>query len=202
MSIGNRIKAARKSKGWTQAQLAEKSGVATITISQYETGKRQPRTAILEAIADVLEVPFFYLFSGVETNTNEAGFSEARKSYDLEKRLDVLKGGVLSYLEARYGKKELQVETRRIDGVTANVTIYIFQGEDTIAIREKDLNAMLYTIDSLIVSMMLSLGWIVGVHPITMDMIRSQEYYSRAQVVDARYFDEESNRYKQEDEEE
>lgn len=56
MDIGQRIKAARKAIGLTQDQLAQKSGVATITIRQYETGKRQPRIEQLQAIADALNI--------------------------------------------------------------------------------------------------------------------------------------------------
>lgn len=54
MNIGERIKTARKKAGLTQAQLAEKTGVATITIRQYELGKRQPRIEQLRKIASAL----------------------------------------------------------------------------------------------------------------------------------------------------
>ena len=50
MPVGERIRAARKSAGLTQAQLAEKSGVASISIHQYESGKRQPRIEQLKKI--------------------------------------------------------------------------------------------------------------------------------------------------------
>lgn len=56
MTIGERIRSARKSAGLTQVQLAEKSGVASISIHQYESGKRQPRIEQLQAIADALNI--------------------------------------------------------------------------------------------------------------------------------------------------
>lgn len=62
--IGQRIKGARKAKGWTQAQLAKKSSVATITISQYETGERRPRIDKLVAIAEALGVRVEYFMLG------------------------------------------------------------------------------------------------------------------------------------------
>ena len=43
MSIGENIKNIRMQKGLTQKQLAEKSGVAEITIRQYESDKREPK---------------------------------------------------------------------------------------------------------------------------------------------------------------
>ncbi len=50
-NYGERIKAARKAAGLTQEQLASKCGLATITIRQYESGKRQPRLAQIKDLA-------------------------------------------------------------------------------------------------------------------------------------------------------
>lgn len=54
LTIGERIKEARKRAGMKQSDLAEKIGVAIITIGQYERDKRQPRLEQLEAIATAL----------------------------------------------------------------------------------------------------------------------------------------------------
>lgn len=43
MDVSNKIREARKAAGLTQKGLAEKAGLATITIQQYESNKRQPR---------------------------------------------------------------------------------------------------------------------------------------------------------------
>lgn len=56
MTIGQRIKEARKNAGLTQRELAEKSGTATGTIQQYEREVRQPRLEQLQAIAAALGV--------------------------------------------------------------------------------------------------------------------------------------------------
>lgn len=61
MSTGERIKAARNKAGLKQSELAEKLGVAVITIGQYERGKRQPRLEQLQAIAAALDVSVNYL---------------------------------------------------------------------------------------------------------------------------------------------
>lgn len=71
MTTGQLIKAARKKAGMTQAQLAEKAGVAAITIQQYELGKRQPRLAQLQAIASALGVPVQDLISDWEAVDKE-----------------------------------------------------------------------------------------------------------------------------------
>lgn len=76
----------RKLRGLTQAQLAEKSGVAAISIHQYETGKRQPRFEQVSAIADALGVLVTQLvdFSDVDISTHADKLSS-----------NVLKTGVL-----------------------------------------------------------------------------------------------------------
>ena len=61
MTIGQRIKEARKSTGLTQRELAERAGTATGTIQQYELGKRQPRIEQLQRIADALNISAYDL---------------------------------------------------------------------------------------------------------------------------------------------
>lgn len=56
VDIGEKIKEKRKEAGLTQSQLAELSGVASITIRQYESGKRQPRLEKLQKIANVFGI--------------------------------------------------------------------------------------------------------------------------------------------------
>lgn len=56
MAISENIKKYRKKSGHTQKSLAQKCGVATGTMQQYELGKRQPRIEQLEKIATALGV--------------------------------------------------------------------------------------------------------------------------------------------------
>ncbi len=56
INYSNRIKALRKKAGLTQKELAYKTGLAEITIRQYESGKRQPRLEQLRNIASILGV--------------------------------------------------------------------------------------------------------------------------------------------------
>lgn len=64
MTIGERIKAARKRCKLTQKQLAEAADVATGTIQQYELGKRAPKAEILIKLSDILEISAQYLLYG------------------------------------------------------------------------------------------------------------------------------------------
>lgn len=58
----NKIRKARKYAKLTQTQLAEKLGVFKQNISQYETGKRNPKLKRLKEIAEICNVPIdFFL---------------------------------------------------------------------------------------------------------------------------------------------
>lgn len=56
MTIGENIRQARKRAGLTQKQLAEKSGVATITLQQYERGVREPKLDTIAKIARAMNL--------------------------------------------------------------------------------------------------------------------------------------------------
>lgn len=67
MQMGEIIRQKRKDLGYTQKELADRCGVAEITIRQYETGKRQPKIKILYKIATVLGLDFDQLLGGIES---------------------------------------------------------------------------------------------------------------------------------------
>lgn len=59
--VHENIKANRIKSGMTQKQLAEKIGVAEITIRQYESGKRIPKSNILIRLADTFKISIYDL---------------------------------------------------------------------------------------------------------------------------------------------
>ena len=63
MTVGERIKAARKKAGMTQKELADKLGIPYQGISQYERGIRKPKIDTLVKIADSLGVTLEELLS-------------------------------------------------------------------------------------------------------------------------------------------
>lgn len=62
--MGKQIQKYRKEKRLTQRELAEKCGVATGTIQQYELGKRQPRLEQLRVISNALGIALYRLTDG------------------------------------------------------------------------------------------------------------------------------------------
>jgi len=50
--LGNRVRALRKARGWTQVEMAEMLGVDRSYLSEIETGKKDPSLRVLKTIAD------------------------------------------------------------------------------------------------------------------------------------------------------
>ncbi len=55
--VGRHIAEARRAAGWTQATLAERCGISTLTLGRIERGTQATALARLEQIADVLGLP-------------------------------------------------------------------------------------------------------------------------------------------------
>ena len=61
MTVGERIRTARKQAGMTQRELADKLEISYVGVSQWESGRRNPKGSTLARIAEVLDVPLAYL---------------------------------------------------------------------------------------------------------------------------------------------
>lgn len=81
MTTGQIIRTARKERGLTQKQLAEKCGMATGTIQQYELNKREPRQKQLQKIANALDVNIDYLITG---KSSKQFLKEMMKEFSIE----------------------------------------------------------------------------------------------------------------------
>lgn len=65
MSVGEKIRHARKQRGFSQADLAAALGVATDTVSRWETDKRTPRAGDIQKLAALLECPTSYFLEKI-----------------------------------------------------------------------------------------------------------------------------------------
>lgn len=83
MTYGDCIKKARKNAGLTQAELANKCGIGTRTIQQYESNSRQPNLLRFGKIAKALNTTVYELigddWSGIDINGAFAPEAEAKK---------------------------------------------------------------------------------------------------------------------------
>ena len=57
VTIGEKIKALRKKRGWSQAELGERVGIKPQNISKYEKNKTLPRESTLQVFAEVFQMP-------------------------------------------------------------------------------------------------------------------------------------------------
>lgn len=55
--FGAKLRALRRSRGLTQAELGRGIGMAVSTVSMYESGKREPDIDTISAIAQCLKAP-------------------------------------------------------------------------------------------------------------------------------------------------
>ncbi len=62
----DRLKAAREKKGFTQSQLAERSGLQPSAVSHFEAGRRAPSFDNLKKLADALGVAIDYLLGRID----------------------------------------------------------------------------------------------------------------------------------------
>lgn len=69
MTIGERIRETRKSRGLTQRELGERLGLSYQSIAQWENDLRKPKFETIQKIADALGVSVSYL-SGIENDTS------------------------------------------------------------------------------------------------------------------------------------
>lgn len=89
------LKMARKDAGLTQKELAEKLGVATGTVQQWELGTRFPRVSMLKEIENTLKIAL--VPSDVEEEKNR---DREKKMLDAWKAAELKAGKKLSFDEA------------------------------------------------------------------------------------------------------
>lgn len=82
MNFHERLKSARKNKGLLQNEAAQKVGIRNNTLSQYESGERQPDFDTLVKLADLYDVTVDYLLKG--TNSKEEKMNENLFFFDIE----------------------------------------------------------------------------------------------------------------------
>ncbi len=94
-----RLEGLLKSRGITQKELAQKSGVTEAAISHYMKGDRTPRSAVLSKIAMVLGTTSDYLMEGVPQNyINEIGYAKRLIARNVDQMTNAEKREILSIL--------------------------------------------------------------------------------------------------------
>jgi transcriptional regulator with XRE-family HTH domain len=63
--VGRKIRTLRESRGWTQQQLADMTGIGRVHVSELENGKREAGLRMLERLAETFEMSVEELFRGI-----------------------------------------------------------------------------------------------------------------------------------------
>lgn len=61
-AFGDRVTKLRKKRGWTQEDMAERSGIHRSYLAGIETGSRNPTLDVIVKVANSLHVPIADLF--------------------------------------------------------------------------------------------------------------------------------------------
>ena len=72
MSLGNRLRGARKHAGYTQKYLAQKIGAKHNSVSNWENGLNMPDPVTIESICKVLDITPNYLLMGDELGASDS----------------------------------------------------------------------------------------------------------------------------------
>ena len=83
MDVGSRLKAARKSKGLSQRDLAERAGMTSGAISLIEQNKSSPSVASLKRLLDAVSMTMSEFFSDIEEETAPKYFFSASEFTEL-----------------------------------------------------------------------------------------------------------------------
>jgi transcriptional regulator with XRE-family HTH domain len=64
--FGANVRKARLARGWTQEDLAEKTGLASVQVSRIERGKREVRLTTFIRLVRALDIEASELLNGVD----------------------------------------------------------------------------------------------------------------------------------------
>lgn len=125
MNFSNRIKELRKHYEYTQKEMGEKLGIATITYFKYEHGENEPNYNTLIKLSNIFNVSIDYLLGkDNERDIQVYNFNKAKENF--EKSLSIL---IKDFPEYKEGIMNLAIEfirnTRAIDMLYRLDLLYI-----------------------------------------------------------------------------
>ena len=115
MTFGERLKAARSQRGYTQEQLAQQIGVAKSTLTGYEKGNREPDVFKIKKIVEALNVDADYLL-GIEKAPSEDCASLDASEFDA--LFETFHAGLLSLGYLSEGEDITEAEAETLIGIT------------------------------------------------------------------------------------
>lgn len=111
VTLGDRITELRKAKGWSQTELAKKTGVSYTQMSRYEIRGVQPPANTLKKLADVLDTTVDFLINGDKDEKVKASLKDAellQQFKAVEQFNEDDKNVIKKLIDAFITKKQLQ----------------------------------------------------------------------------------------------
>lgn len=136
MKLGQIIQEKRKKAGLTQKELAEKVGVATITIQQYERNAREPKLETIKKIANVLGASQYELLRPVMERDDDFVNSEWFAEMSDE---DIFDAMLPSPDEAQRETKKIIRQKELLDSINLDFLVLNEDGQEEAAKRIQEL---------------------------------------------------------------
>lgn len=139
MSVNEKIRLIRETKGFTQEQVAEKLGVSPSAYGDIERGENDPKLSKLQKIAEIFEVQLSELVDSSEKGSLNINFNKGEKNtiyigvtaIELEKQQLIIE---LKDKELGLKDKEIAMQQTEIE----NLKIQITQLQKINALLEKN----------------------------------------------------------------
>ncbi|MCM1533838.1 MAG: helix-turn-helix domain-containing protein [Corallococcus sp.] len=111
-NIGKTISALRKSKGWTQAQLAEMLNVTVKAVSKWELGNGTPSVDMFPLLAETFSVTCDYLLTGIKNENITSELQLCVKNGNIDRAVKLIdekddKGKSVFDYAIEYGNSEM-----------------------------------------------------------------------------------------------
>lgn len=91
-TIGMRIQQARKQKGFTQSELADKLYVSAQAVSKWENDQASPDITMLSSLSEILAVTIDYLINGKKESETVLKVDEKKNIEDMIFKVKILDG--------------------------------------------------------------------------------------------------------------
>ena len=105
VALGIAIKTMRMSRRLSQNELAERIGVSRSAVSMWENGEREPNFDMIEALADVFNVPMSAFLDKMERQTSQEFLYISKPSGDAD--IDELRKSLHEFIDS-LGNEELK----------------------------------------------------------------------------------------------
>ena len=110
MTIGERIKELRVSKGFTQSDLAKLVGLSYIQVGRYEKEKSKPSSEVLQKLAEALDTTTdFLMIGGTEQVESQLTDKELLRQFQEVEKLEAEdKHLIKTFIDAFITKRQIQ----------------------------------------------------------------------------------------------